>query len=76
VGANHQVRMPGVRASLKLLQGSELHLGRPPELSSKFPRHDLTFRTRQQTIPTHRLLPVSYPPSGNKGYPAIQFVHF
>lgn len=44
---------------MKLLQGSELQRRRPQELSSKFPRPDLTFHTRQQTIPTHRLLPVS-----------------
>lgn len=56
---HNQVRMPGVRASLKLLQGSELQRRRPEELSSKFPRPRPHLHTRQQTIPTHRLLPVS-----------------
>lgn len=42
---HHQARMPGVRAFLKLLQGSELHRGRSPKSSAQnFP---------VQTSPSH-----------------------
>lgn len=59
---HYQARLPGVRAFLKLLQGSELHWGAlTQELSSKFPRPDLTLThvNRQSRLTACCLSPVA-----------------
>lgn len=48
---HYQARMPGVRAFLKLLQGSELHWGAlTQQLSSKFPRPTSPSHTSTESL--------------------------